>query len=85
MIFTIDADDDDRRDQVNEWFDASTRDRIAEALLDENGLRPTDAMMDVLMDIIDALEDTDANWIATDAPKRKDYAESVFRMVDDYV
>lgn len=76
MIFTIDATDDDRRDQHNEWFDASTRDKLAEALTDENGLRPTEAALDVILAVVAATDDVDQNYTGRGAPTAVRYASA---------
>lgn len=62
MIFTIDAHKDELRDQHEAWFAASQRERIAEALLDENGLRPTEAALDVIMAVVEATDRLDESW-----------------------
>lgn len=56
---TLWANDEDARLAFGEL---SQRDRLAEALLDENGLRPTDAALDVLLVAVAALDETDEKW-----------------------
>ena len=64
MILTIDADDTELRAQHDEWHAASRRDRVAEALLDENGLRFTEAALDVIMAVVDSVDYIDENGVS---------------------
>lgn len=72
MIFTIDAHKDELRDQHEAWFAASQRERIAEALLDENGLRPTEAELDVIMTVVYSCDYDDQQWADHDYPGSPD-------------
>lgn len=55
----------------------NVRDRLAEALLDENGLRPTETALDVLVAVAAALDGTDADWAGVKPPGLRRYVADV--------
>jgi hypothetical protein len=54
--------DDENQDARFAFGEMDVRDRIAEALLDANGLHPTTAALDVIMAVIDATDRLDEDW-----------------------
>ena len=66
----------------DEFDEMSTRERLAEALRDENGLRPTGAALDVLMAAYEACNEVDglhAQQFRPASPKPEAYAARVIK------
>jgi hypothetical protein len=57
------------------------RNRVAEALTDENGLPPTRAALDVIMAVVRETERTDENWQESSAPSLERYAIDAERIL----
>lgn len=54
--------DDENHDARLAFGELDLRDRLAAALLDESGLRPTNAALEVLMVVVAALDEVDEWW-----------------------
>lgn len=65
--------DDENYDVRIAFGEMSLRDRLAEALLDENGLRPTTAALDVLESVVRALDEVDGGWNEPGVPLAQHY------------
>lgn len=74
------SDWDDMEDAHIAFGELDVRERIAIALLDENGLRPTQAALDVIMATIEACDNQDEYWSDAKKPGVSspfDYADMV--------
>lgn len=68
---------DDMEDAHIAFGELDVRERIAIALLNENGLQPTNAALDVIMAVVEATDRLDASWpgdAATPSPPMAWYA-----------